>query len=153
MLIRCPKDQGELKKLRKETSQTVAGHTFSKHVPAQECRKCGEIYYEAEVLGRFELEVAAALAEAGITSGEAIRWMRKAVGIGSGDLAALLDVRPETVSRWEHSKKPIDRGDYATLHQLVLERLKDSTATKDFLTRLAKPKRLPKLVRLDDEAA
>ncbi len=35
MLIRCPKDQGELKKLRKETSQTVAGHTFSKHVPAQ----------------------------------------------------------------------------------------------------------------------
>ena len=53
-------------------------------------------------LDRFEIEVALALARAGAHSGDAIRTMRKAVGLSATALAELLDVSLETVSRWEN---------------------------------------------------
>ncbi|HCF56532.1 MAG TPA: hypothetical protein DFS52_00855 [Myxococcales bacterium] len=34
--------------------------------------------------------------------------MRRALGLRSRDLAELLDVSPETVSRWENATRPVD---------------------------------------------
>ncbi len=93
------------------------------------------------------------LAVAGVKSGAALRFIRKAAGLPATDLAVLLDVRPETVSRWENDKRPIDRGSCAVLHQLLVEQLAESTAMADYLRGLGKAKRLPKTVRVEVEAA
>jgi putative zinc finger/helix-turn-helix YgiT family protein len=154
MLTRCPNCQAEkLKDRLAEKVKVVGGHRFRAFVPGQECRSCGETFFEARTLARFDQLVAKELAEAGVKSGEALRFIRKAAGVPAADFAALLDVRPETVSRWEHDRRPIDRGSYAVLHQLLLDNLAASTATVDYLRGLGKGKRLPKTVKVEVEAA
>lgn len=154
MLTQCPSCQAKKFKGRlAEKVKVVGGHRFRALVPGQECQQCGESFYEIGTLARFDQLVAKELADAGVKSGEALRFIRKAAGVAATDLAALLDVRPETVSRWENDKRPIDRGSYAVLHQLLIEKLAESTATADYLRGLSKPKRLPKTVKLEVAAA
>jgi putative zinc finger/helix-turn-helix YgiT family protein len=154
MLTRCPNCQAaKLKDRLVEEVKTVGDHRFRALVPGQECQACGEGFFETRTLARFDQLVAKEFAEAGVTSGEALRFIRKAAGVPAADFAALLDVRPETVSRWEHDKRPIDRGSYAVLHQLLLDKLAESTATADYLRGLGKAKRLPKTVEVEVEAA
>ena len=154
MLTQCPNCHAKsLKDRLAEKVKVVGGHRFRAFVPGQECQKCGESFYDIRPLARFDQLVAKELADAGVKSGEALRFIRKAAGVPAIDLAALLDVRPETVSRWEHDKRPIDRGSYAVLHQLLIEKLAENTATADYLRGLGKPKRLPKTIKLEIEAA
>ena len=74
--------------------------------------------------------------------------MRKVTGLQGKEFAELLAVRPETVSRWEQGKRPIDRATYAIIRQLVSERARGVTATTDYLRSLRRPKRLPKTVKI-----
>jgi putative zinc finger/helix-turn-helix YgiT family protein len=126
----------------------VAGHTFAADLPARVCQQCGTAYYDDSVVNQFDVLVAARLAEAGVTEPEALKFMRKVTGVQAKEFAELLAVRPETVSRWEQGKRPIDRATYAVIRQLVSERARGVTATTDFLRSLRKPKRLPKTVRI-----
>ena len=90
--------------------RTVAGHSFKASVPAQVCDSCGAVYFNGTALGDFDLAVANKLARAGVSDGEAIKFMRKAVGLPAVTLAELLDTSPETVSRWERGVSHIDRA-------------------------------------------
>jgi DNA-binding transcriptional regulator YiaG len=60
--------------------------------------------------GRLEIAAACAvLSHAESINGDELKFARKAMGLRQPDLAALLDVAPETVSRWENDKDPIRR--------------------------------------------
>ena len=131
----------------------IAGHTFTSQLPAQVCGKCGEVFFSSRVVAAFDMRVAGALLEAGETTGEALRYIRKVAGIAAAELADLLAVRAETISRWENNKRPIDRGSYAVLRQLVLDRLHGSTATADYLRSLRRPRKLPLRVKIESRAA
>jgi transcriptional regulator with XRE-family HTH domain len=72
--------------------------------------------------------------------------MRQTTGLKGRELAALLDVRPETVSRWEQGKRPVDRATFAILRQLLLDRLHQCRATVDYLESLGRRQRLPRRV-------
>jgi hypothetical protein len=61
-------------------------------------------------LGHFDLAVANKPARARVADGEAIKFMRKAVGPPAVTLVELLDTSPETVSRWERGVSHIDRA-------------------------------------------
>ncbi len=149
MLRHCPNCKAEaLKERMIAKTRKVADHTFHALLPAQQCRSCAEVFFDGRVIGRFELQIAASLCAAGITSGAAVAFIRKAYGMSGKDLARLLGVRAETVSRWEHAKRSIERGTYAVLHQLISDRLHDRSATADYLRSLHKPKRLPRIVKL-----
>ena len=126
----------------------VAGHVFTADLPARVCAGCGTSYFADLVVDQFDTLVAAKLAEAGVTEPEALKFMRKVTGLQGKEFAELLAVRPETVSRWEQGKRPIDRATYAILRQLVYERARGVTATADYLRSLRRPKRLPKTVRI-----
>jgi DNA-binding transcriptional regulator YiaG len=104
--------------------------------------------YRTSRPGQFDALVAAELAEAGVTEPEALKFMRKVTGLQGKEFAALLGVRPETVSRWEQGKRPIDRAAYAIIRQIVHERRRGITVTTDYLRSLHRPKRLPKIVRI-----
>jgi transcriptional regulator with XRE-family HTH domain len=85
----------------------------------------------------------------GPATGEAFRFMRKVLGIPAIELAELLDVAPETVSRWENGKLPIERRALALLASMVLDRVEGVTTTLERLRSLRDPPAAPALVRLD----
>lgn len=146
---RCSRCDGALTSRKVDVSREVAGHVFVASLPARFCKACGETSYEAAVLQRFDLHVANRLAEAGLGNGMAFRFMRKALGLRAVDLAELLDVSAETLSRWETEKRALDRGALAVLAACVRDALAGRTSTLDTLRALRTPRTLEKRVQLD----
>ena len=146
---RCVQCQGEtLVKTVAEDSVTVAGRTFTASMPATKCARCGETSFHGSDLADLELKVAAIIAREGPSDGETFKYMRKTFGLRAVDLAQLLDVAPETLSRWENAQRPVDRACWVTLSAMVLDQLEGRTSTLDRLKALLKPEPRPKLVRL-----
>ena len=122
----------------------VGSTDFEGTVEGIRCGACGEEYLDGPDTGRFEVLVAAWLAEHGLTTREAFRYMRKAIGMSAADLAGLLDVTPETVSHWETGKHEPPRNAVAILGSIVLEHAEGSIAT---LERLRMLRDRPKLAK------
>ncbi len=127
----------------------VEGHRFIITVPAQCCKQCGEAYIDGPILERVDLLIARNILQAGAHSGGAFRFIRKALGLSSANTAELLDVAPETVSRWENGKREIDRPAFATLGALVNDTLAQRTETLDLLHAMQDPRRSGEPIRLD----
>ena len=122
-LIRCAKCKHEdLQKTRKTRIRTVAGHTFQAELDALNCPACDATHYSAQSVETFEMAIAVWLAEQGVNDGEAIRLMRNVLKLKGLELAALLDVTPETLSRWEKEHRPPDRKATALLASMILDR-------------------------------
>jgi putative zinc finger/helix-turn-helix YgiT family protein len=103
---------------------TVSGVKFVvEELPAEICASCNESYVTDEDLSRAELTIAAELARRGVRTGEAFRFMRKALGLKSNALAELFDLQPETVSRWEKGTQTLDPRAFALLGSVVVDRL------------------------------
>ena len=126
----------------------IAGRVFVTTVLGSRCGACGEDYVMAPDLQRFELLTARTLAEAGQSSGAAFKFMRKAMGLKATDLAVLLGVTAETISRWENDKHAPDRSTLAVMAYLLADKLAGSTRTADALQAMAQPKKLGKRVEL-----
>jgi len=131
----------------------VAGVTFRATVPCERCKACGESLVSSEVLGRFELTVAAELARIGRRTGPALRYMRKAMGYGSAEIAGLLGVAPETFSRWETGQRPPDASVFALVGRLVADRLVGHDDTAAMLRGIASPRVPSRPVRVRVAAA
>jgi DNA-binding transcriptional regulator YiaG len=131
-----------------QLSREVAGHLFVAFVPSRVCPECGETYFDTKVVERFDLHVALRLADAGIVTGDALRFMRKALHMQANTLAQLVDVAPETVSRWEGDKRAVSRGASAVLVALVRDAFEGRTTTLDGLKRLQHPKPLARTVQI-----
>jgi len=149
-LPRCHACKGELVDATSTETWTVAGQCFEVTLPTQRCLACGEETFAASALVRAERAVARALIDSGMHSGDVVRWVRKSAGLRAVDLAELLGVAPETVSRWENDKHPIDRASWATLAALATEGLDGPTAAR--LRAAASPAQLPPVLRLDTAA-
>ena len=139
---------GRLIKAKVEERVKVGRRTFVSTLPVIRCSTCGEETFAGPDLQALELRIAGELARHGELAAEAFSFMRRVLGVRAMDLAEYLDVTPETVSRWEHGKQPIDRGAAALLSAMVVDRLEGRTTTVDRLKTLLKPRRLPRLVRL-----
>src|SRR5438105_14151468 len=92
--------------------------------------------------------VANKLARAGVSDGEAVKFIRKAVGLPAVTLAELLDTSPETVSRWERGVSRIDRAAFAILAGIAMEKADDRSGTLDRLRPLPHPARRDPVVQL-----
>jgi len=123
-------------------SITVGEYTFIAQLLARRCASCGAVRFGADSLTAFELRVAVELAKTGVSTCEALRFMRKALQLRAVDLAALLGVTPETVSRWETGKLSLEHRALALLGSLVVEKSEGRTSTLDRLRALLEPKPL-----------
>src|SRR6266545_3612241 len=135
-------NQGKTEMADVELRREIAGHLFTATVRGWTCDACDEEVYEAADIERFDAAVALALAQAGAGGGEVFRLMRKVLGMRAVDLAELLGVTPETISRWETDKHPIDHEALALLSLLVMDHAKGSTASLDALRGRVEPKPL-----------
>ena len=148
--IECRKCGGRKFHRKKRTSTfTVDGTTFRVGVPMRVCDNCGERNIAGADLQVAELKVAARLAKAGKISPDSFRFLRQALGLRSQELAQLLDVALESVSRWENGRRALDRSAWVLLATMVLEANDGSRATRDRLAALREPTPLPKTVRVE----
>lgn len=106
------------------------------------CGACGEVVFSGADLGRAELLAGAEAMARGLRDGGTFKFIRKALGMRAAELGSLLDVSPETISRWENGHRAAERSVWNTLADLVADKLKGTDTT---LTRLKAPKgRIPK---------
>lgn len=103
-----------------ERTERVGDLSYTAEIPAKLCPSCGESYVSLETLRQLGALVAADLAREGVATPEAFKYMRKRLRLPAKELAALLDVSPETVSRWEHGKHPLDSRAVKLLGVMVL---------------------------------
>jgi hypothetical protein len=75
--------------------------------------------------------------------------MRSALELKSLELATLLNVRPETISRWENGKGKIDRAAWVVVADMVDDRLNNRLTTVNRLLAAANPKPPSGVVRLE----
>ena len=137
-----------LRRTEKMLTREVGGHSFRAKVPATRCGRCGDVLFASADLRRFDDAVAVSLLGAGITRSDGLKFVRKAMGMRADELARLLGVRPETVSRWENGKREVDLAMLAVLRQLFDERHARERPVADLLRRLQRPAHLGKTVRL-----
>jgi putative zinc finger/helix-turn-helix YgiT family protein len=150
--MKCPTCDVKTENGSAEVKRTVGGHVFVGEVTASSCPKCGEVYYDGQALERLEVAVARELAERGLVSGAAFKFMRKALGMRAADLAELLDVAAETVSRWETGERPVDRAAWTALGGLVVDRFEGRDRVISILRALDAPRKQPKNIRVDSHA-
>jgi putative zinc finger/helix-turn-helix YgiT family protein len=124
----------------------ISGVVFNGEIPAHECVKCGHQYAHADQLAKFELAVAERLARLGIRTGAAFKFMRKVLQMRAVDLAELLDVTAETISRWE-TGEPEARA-FALLGSMVSERMRGDQQTVERLRALRSPPPRPTRVKV-----
>ncbi len=95
----------------------------------ERCRACGEILYDLTESKRQERVLAKELAARGVRTGTEFKLVRKAAGLRAVEVARMLDVTPETVSRWETGTVEVPRaaayviGDLLAHPKLARERL------------------------------
>lgn len=121
-----------------ELSTTFGAQVFVATVPAEVCGTCGEAIVTSATLGAYENTVTRALIASGASDGKALKWVRKSAGLTGVELARLLGVAPETVSRWENNAQVPDRAAVALLGALALDALEGRTTTRDHLDALAR---------------
>ncbi|MCC7074394.1 MAG: helix-turn-helix domain-containing protein [Deltaproteobacteria bacterium] len=123
----------------------IAGRTYAVAVPAHVAAD-GELIIKGKDLVAAELSIAAAIAAEGPVLGETFSWMRRAVGLQAKHLAELLDVRPESVSRWERGERPMDRAAWLLLAKLVLDKAGKRMPALELMSRIAANTQPPRQV-------
>lgn len=136
----------------KELLQKVGGRKFTGVVPCRRCATCGERYVDAAHALAFEADVVTYLALHGLASGETLRLMRKSLGLTAQQLAELLRVAPETISRWEHGKRNVDLSAWAMVASLLAEKRLGKPSAMAALKAASKPPRIPKRVKISRAA-
>jgi putative zinc finger/helix-turn-helix YgiT family protein len=128
---------------RAELTRTVGGLTLTGEVEVERCDSCGEWSVGYAEGRRFDLAVALALVEHGVDAADAFKFMRKTTGLRASDLAALLGVTPETVSRWETGKVAVERRALALLQAIVTDHAAGVSTTLDRLRAMTGHRRRP----------
>ena len=139
------------KKLQKgevRLERAVGGREFTATVTGLVCQGCGESITDLQDGERFDLAIAELLSE-GAPGGESFRFLRRAAGLRAADLARLLGLTGDTLSRWENGKYAIDRAAFLVLGQIVRERRRGDTAMLDRIRRIEQPGALPDRVEID----
>lgn len=120
--MRCHECKGEdLRATQATIARTVSGHALNATIDALRCEACGEITYALGDVGRGERIMAARLAELGERTGDAFRFMRKALRHTRAELGELLGESEATLREWEEGRVPIDLCPFVVLGRMVLD--------------------------------
>jgi DNA-binding XRE family transcriptional regulator len=131
----------------------LGGRVFVADLPARKCTSCGQTTVGGPDLLAFDAAVAGELARVGASSPDALKFLRKSIGLTAAELGELLELRPETISRIENGKMPADRRTVALLGALVLDHIAGGSETADRLRILAHPPKTRKRVKVKARVA
>lgn len=142
--MKCPNCQKDRKFRPASFKRTVhiAPMRFVVEMPAQRCPSCKTFVVTEAAAQDAETEIARNLAESGPISAASFRLLRSAARLKSVELARLLDVGKETISRWESGKRRVDPLAWKILAWIAVERGNGEATTRHRLDRflLARPR-------------
>lgn len=118
---------------------TVGVVEFAGDVPGGKCSSCGASTVNGEAGARLELQVAAELVPRGLRSGAAFRFMRKGLGMKAAEVAEVMNVAAETISRWENGQRELDWPEFMLMGVLVDDKLAGRTTLLARAKALAEP--------------
>jgi putative zinc finger/helix-turn-helix YgiT family protein len=151
--MKCPEcGKAELKAAQVPLSIVMAGTELVSEVPGRRCSKCKFSTVSGEAGARFELLVAAELVKRGLRSGASFKFLRKTLGMKATELARVMNVAAETVSRWETGQREVDWPEFLLLGCLVDDKLAGRTTVLARAAALAAP-REERRIRLRFQAA
>jgi len=136
---KCPTcgQVGTLTLRHTDATSCVGANRFVMEVPAWVCGVCDEAIFSSETLSAMERAVTRELIASGAQDPAALRWLRKAAELPGAELARLLGVAAETVSRWENGVQTPDRATVAVVAELALDALEGRIDTRSRLDRMA----------------
>ncbi|MDY0001846.1 MAG: helix-turn-helix domain-containing protein [Polyangia bacterium] len=140
-------DNGTLETGVVERTVKVGELSYTAEVPAKVCPRCGAYRLSMDTVRRLSAKIAADLAKEGVATPEVFRYLRKRLKLSAKELATLLDVTPETVSRWENGKHPMDLRALKLLGAMVLDSLGERPGLLDYLRSLKEEREPRKLER------
>ena len=145
----CPTcREGDIYRRKTVVRFDVGAVTFESESVARSCDNCNESLVAGDELRGVELRAAAKLAAAGVSSAKTLQFCRKTLGLQSAQLARMLGIEPETLSRWERGKRPIPLGAMAIVHALVSKAATGKSNISECLDALQNPTPLAGVVRL-----
>ena len=125
----------------------VGDYEFAGKVVASICPNCRESYVSYDSLGEFEQNVADKIIRSGMRTGSSFRFLRKTIGLSAVELARIIGVRPESISRWESGRRVVDRGAFFELESLVAESASgERPSVRSMIDALNSPKELARRV-------
>lgn len=118
---------------RNDLLMGIAGIVILNAVEEIRCAKCGHVAATgfSNLEGLIAAVAVARVAAARKLAGAEVRFLRKALGWSSKELAAMLEVRDETVSRWENGKEPIGPTSEKLLRLMAAQFLGDKAPALD----------------------
>ena len=133
-----------------EESIKIGETAFVGIVPSYVCPKCKKQHYtSAPDMKRFELAVASYLAYVGKPVGEMVAFIHRVLGYTSSEMAKLLDISPEHLSRMEHGKRDIDHRIWILLGALAIDAYNGKEDTLIRLKKLMLDQPAPATVRVE----
>lgn len=141
--IKNVEDKIELEVAPKQTAVFVR-----QDMPAVVCEKCGESYFGSSDVGDFELQVAMEAGSRGFIHGPVLRFMRTAIGLSAKELANMLDITAETVSRWENGRTTIPKTVFIVVTALVEDHAAKRTNTRERLEAVCRDQDVPTQIKI-----
>jgi len=147
---RCPECGGTTGAAKKNRTTIIDDTTFVVKVAAFVCGACKAVFTAGATLELMDFEIASVLASRAPPTGAAFRFMRKTLRMRAQDLAVLLGVTAETISRWENDQRPLDGNAWIVVGSMALEKTGRPASTLRRLINVRKtPSSLRKTVRID----
>lgn len=149
--MKCPECGNRKFRESKHTLKYVVDDiVFHVDCLADACTECPTKLIKSAEMGKAELLVAKWLVSNNVMSGRSFRFMRDALMFRATEVADLLGVTNESISRWENGKRPVDRSAWILLAQMVLQEAGDrTTSTLELLRALQRPAPDRKEVRIE----
>lgn len=138
--MKCHKCGGEMEAKTLTKDHVHAGVEFRVVMPGFECPADGSWELSPETAKEFERKILLHIATHGPVTPSTMKLLHSATTLKGHELAALLGIAPETLSRWENGKEPINPTHWSLLAAMVRDKatLRQVRAVRD-----AKPSSKP----------
>lgn len=113
-----------------QLEKTIGGIRFEATVPVADTKVPSA---EARHLIAFEREIARTLCARGKPTADGFKFLRERSRIKASEFAELVNVKPETISRWENEHNAVPGAAWELIVILASERLAGQTSTLDAL--------------------
>ncbi len=125
----CPKCDAKMRLAPRTTSVPVAGVKFRVTWKVWSCPHDDTFVVPKAAHQHFDREVLQTFATKGPATGKTLKYMRGALAMKAQDLALLVGVKPETLSRWENEAQPVNPLVWVTVARMALDLLEGRTTT------------------------
>lgn len=133
-----------------ERRVSVGGVLFVAQLPVVSSASGAHEGWLDETLERHDVAIGAWLVEHGARTGDSLRWLRKTLGMKAIELAEVLGVTAETISRWENDRLEVDPIAWVVIGAIVRDHAAGETHTVDALRAARSRPKLPNTaVRLE----